>query len=731
MSEAGAVRAGKASVEVTGDLSPLAAAVNRAANAMGPLQKKVGEVNAAFSHLGSRVTSIGQRTAAVGGAIAAAGGVIVGAVAAATKTFTDAGSAVADFSARTGVGSKAASEYAYAISQVGGSMGDVEAGIKKMQVGLASGSDAFARLGLSVDELKGLKPEEAFERVLESISKLPDATSKTAAAVAVFGKSGTSLIPLADQFRDLQAEAAKLGIVLTDDQVKKADDLGDAIGRASTALQGIAISIGSALAEPVTKAVDAFTEIVAAVSAWAAENPGIVRGIAVAAGAAVVLGGAIVAAGTALIGVGAAITGFAALPTIVTAVGAAASALAPVILPIVAGLAAAGAAAAGIAVAFAEATGTIDGMAGVLDAVGRIFGISFREQFYDSYLRCKKWLADLADRSTFGIFNFGDRVQKQIDANNDAIDQRKRDEAAKQAERDRARAEARSQTSQAGKQGVVDATTIPIERSMVSLVDALRATTKEITRLHAGGIIGPARGGAAPQNNLALNAPVPQQDKRSPFRRLLEAQIERQGGVANRIQRDALRRLDKDPEWLPSQLRRMEAMRRRFVERQQAIADRDQAKQARQQGQPAQRQARPGRTVAAQQDQRDAFLAKIRSGPPMMVADAIGKAKNAIEIKRPIALTDEAIEAEARRKMRENPLELTTRNKYRETLSDRMQRFEMGGTVGTFASGVAGRIAGGGVSALEEQKEILSELLGVNKQQLNQLQGIRDNGGLE
>ncbi len=131
MSNAQGIRAGNAYVEITGDTRGLERAIDSITDRLAPLQRRVSPISAAFDRLGNRITGIGRTTTAVGGAILGASAVITGAIGAATRSFTSAGSAIADFSARTGVGAVAASTYAYATGQVGAELTEVEGAIKK------------------------------------------------------------------------------------------------------------------------------------------------------------------------------------------------------------------------------------------------------------------------------------------------------------------------------------------------------------------------------------------------------------------------------------------------------------------------------------------------------------------------------------------------------------------------------------------------------------------------
>lgn len=105
-------------------------------------------------------------------------------------------------------------------------MEDVEKGMKKLQTTLGSDmtkqqAEAFERLGLNVETLKGLNPDDLFDRVAGAVGKVEDPTKRAAAAVELFGKAGTKLIPMAENLEALKDQAVQLGLVMSDENIKK------------------------------------------------------------------------------------------------------------------------------------------------------------------------------------------------------------------------------------------------------------------------------------------------------------------------------------------------------------------------------------------------------------------------------------------------------------------------------------------------------------------------------
>src|SRR5688500_13433103 len=124
-------------------------------------------------------------------ATAVAGTAVATAIYSAAKRFADAGSEIADMAARTGLGTTALQEIKHAAEQTGGSIDDVEAGIRKMQktlgdatAGSNSATEALGRVGLKLDDLKDLKPEDQFSKIAKQLRDITDPAQRSAAAMA-------------------------------------------------------------------------------------------------------------------------------------------------------------------------------------------------------------------------------------------------------------------------------------------------------------------------------------------------------------------------------------------------------------------------------------------------------------------------------------------------------------------------------------------------------------------
>ena len=114
-------------------------------------------------------------------------------------------------------------------------------------------------MGLSVDSLTAMNPEEQFLAVADAISRIEDPSLRAGMAMAVFGKSGTELLPMIEDGRAglerFRQEAAAVGRIMSTEDAEAAETLNSAYVK----LGGMAKSLGNTIASILSPA---FTGIV-------------------------------------------------------------------------------------------------------------------------------------------------------------------------------------------------------------------------------------------------------------------------------------------------------------------------------------------------------------------------------------------------------------------------------------------------------------------------------------
>lgn len=220
---------------------------------IGALRVVLGLDTAAFSsglkEVKTGVAGLDSTLAGAGKSISGLNKVLgllsAGALIAFLKTSTKAAETIVNTSDRLGVSTEAFQKYSFAAEVAGVSQEAMTNALSKFQKGLGESSDdvtktqqALGRLGLTLTQLKALKPEDQFSLVAERLSRIEDPAKRASIEVALFGKAGGELDPLmrlgAKGIKDFGDEAQSLGIILGKDVLANAaaaDDEFDKIGK--------------------------------------------------------------------------------------------------------------------------------------------------------------------------------------------------------------------------------------------------------------------------------------------------------------------------------------------------------------------------------------------------------------------------------------------------------------------------------------------------------------------
>ena len=186
--------------------------------------------------------SVGRKIGRVGkvAALGLAGLGVAGAAVAAkfAADFLKTGDALDKMSKRTGVTVEQLQRLEFAAEQSGSDLGTLEkAFLRQARVindandGLASATDSFDALGVSVADLEGLSPDEQFTLLADALSQVEDSGKKAALAQEIFGRSGAQLIPLIDEgaagIGALADQASKAGNIMSTQSAQAAAKFND------------------------------------------------------------------------------------------------------------------------------------------------------------------------------------------------------------------------------------------------------------------------------------------------------------------------------------------------------------------------------------------------------------------------------------------------------------------------------------------------------------------------
>ena len=287
-STSGAIRQGRAFVELFTDDTQLKRGLRKAENTV--------------KQFGANVSKVGTSMMTIGAAVLAPLGLAV-------RLYAKAGDQLTELSKRTGVSVETLSKLDYALRQNGSSLEAFEKGIRFSQKALASaaGAKALGEIGLSATKLQALSPEQQFFAIAEAISKIENPSLRAAAAMKLFGRGGTSLLPFLSKGKDgmqaLMAEAERLGLVMTTQDAEGAHELEDALSRVAMQGKCLAATVGAALAPALQDLGKWLSSVIPQLQEWVKEHQGLIVGLAKTAVVALAVGAALFAMGKIILGV--------------------------------------------------------------------------------------------------------------------------------------------------------------------------------------------------------------------------------------------------------------------------------------------------------------------------------------------------------------------------------------------------------------------------------------------
>lgn len=135
-------------------------------------------------------------------------------------------------------------ELRFAAEQTGVGGDKVEAAMKRLskslgelQLGEKAATKTFAAIGLSADDLRGKRPDEALRVIADALNKLPDASQRVAIGQQLMGRSFSDLLPLINggsAALDQYAEKSRENGQISTEDAAKLDELADTWGELKT-----------------------------------------------------------------------------------------------------------------------------------------------------------------------------------------------------------------------------------------------------------------------------------------------------------------------------------------------------------------------------------------------------------------------------------------------------------------------------------------------------------------
>lgn len=205
-------------------------------------------------------------------AIGTASVATAGAMVKATKATMEYGVEVNRNSQKLNMSKQAYQEWSYVLKRSGTSIDSLKMGMKKISTaideaknGSKSATENFKRLGISVQDLQGKSQEEVFSVMVEKLQGIKDTTERSAIANKFFGRSAQEMAGLLNksgkEVDGLKKQAHDLGLVLSDDAIKKSAEFRGKITELQSAFEGLRNKMAVRFLPSLTKVTDGLSLI--------------------------------------------------------------------------------------------------------------------------------------------------------------------------------------------------------------------------------------------------------------------------------------------------------------------------------------------------------------------------------------------------------------------------------------------------------------------------------------
>jgi hypothetical protein len=218
------------------------------------VQSSTSALEKQFSSLEAAVAGFGQQLLAA---------FSVGVIVAFVEKSIDAAAALDDLAEKTGASVENLSELQQVARISGTDMGTVETAITKLNKALHQNDEeskkaqaALKAVGLSVEQLRGLDPAEAFKQMSIAFNGFADSGAKSAAIMAILGKNAAEVLPY---MRDLATETG-ITAKVTAEQAAASEELQKSIRRLTNDLQETAAALARELVPWLQKTINEFNE---------------------------------------------------------------------------------------------------------------------------------------------------------------------------------------------------------------------------------------------------------------------------------------------------------------------------------------------------------------------------------------------------------------------------------------------------------------------------------------
>lgn len=175
----------------------------------------------------------------------------------------EAGAQAADLAKRLGTTTEFLTRMKFAAEQSGTSMEAVATAVRNVQKNAADGAKEFEQLGIDVEALRKMSPEQQFLTMADALNNVANVSDRTQLALKLMGRGGLEMIPVmeggAAAVRELMQEADRLGVTLDQQAAESMARADDSMDRISASAGGLARRLSEVLAPAITWTFDQLT----------------------------------------------------------------------------------------------------------------------------------------------------------------------------------------------------------------------------------------------------------------------------------------------------------------------------------------------------------------------------------------------------------------------------------------------------------------------------------------
>lgn len=188
-----------------------------------------------------------------------------------------AGNAISDTSQQIGVGTTDLQRLQFAAESTGSSADTMTKALleqaKQMRETSQNGATPFGKaldeLGVKLEDISDLSPEERLGKLGERLARVSDEGRRSALSLALFGGEGAKMLPTiiggTDALRAMGDEGERLGYVMSEETIASAAELEGTFESLSQTIQGIKNDIAAALMPTIT-------ELAGELAGWISQN---------------------------------------------------------------------------------------------------------------------------------------------------------------------------------------------------------------------------------------------------------------------------------------------------------------------------------------------------------------------------------------------------------------------------------------------------------------------------